>query len=523
MKKILYILLAVLIVSGLMGCQPTPEEAVVKSKVDDNYIDRINESIQSQQQEPAEEQTQEEASFIVVTETTHVSEYIQAKEEGQHIQIDADIITPQVTAYPSMKIYPSKMTQEQVDLFLDTYFPEREALANNDIAQIPTKSELEEEILTLQSWIASEELSTNADGTTNYDEWQDQIDFLTEQLKDAPEEHSEMPYDITKFSAIPLMEVFREEGMTIEDLNWQMEDMVELARKDGRELIDYFIKIEDDKQYHVYVLRSDEPNVNYFSFGGDNNCIDICENYLDISSLKITYSQAQAIADQAKDILGLNYMEVCYSAKSSYRGSTNVNNIGPLYHFVYTRSISGASETFTSNKIDAMRLNYRPWNYEYFEVWLDDSGIQKAQFWSCPSISGDIVSNNVPLIAFEEIMDKARQSFSLGIMYHSNNANGYESLLANNLLAELNDNSIIIDKVVLGYMRVRQGSGDNEYLLIPVWDFIGRESIHMDIKSKNGSITVSESEMPEYGYGDQHSFLTINAIDGSLIDRSVGY
>lgn len=523
MRKIAILIFISALIS-MSGCQPTPEETVVKSKVDDYYIDRINEANHKLEQEQIQQQDQVDISLIVVTDNTHIYECLETKEEALHIEIDADVITPQVSAYPSMKIQPSKITQEQIDLFLDTYFPEREAIASKNIAQIPTKSELEESIIALKRLIVTEEVYTDQNGVTNHDEWQNQIDFLTEQLVNAPEEHVEMPYDITKFSAIPLMEVFREEGMTIDELYKQMEDMTELARKDGRELIDYSIKTGDEKQYHVYALRSDEPNANYFSFGGDNYYVDILEGYQDISTLKITYSEAKDIADQAKNILGLNYMEVNYSTMSSYQGSTGSGNIGSLYHFVYTRSVSGAGVTYTSNKLDAMKLNYRPWNYEYFELWIDDDGIQRAQLCSCPSISGDIVSRNVPLLSFDEVMEKARQCFNLGIVNHSMNSMEYEQLLGENRIAKLYDNTIIIDKIILGYMQVKQGNGENEYLLIPVWNFIGRESIHMDIKhKKNGNIIESESEMPEYGHGNQHSFLTINAIDGSIIDRSLGY
>lgn len=63
---------------------------------------------------------------------------------------------------------------------------------------------------------------------------------------------------------------------------------------------------------------------------------------------------------------------------------------------------------------------------------------------------------------------------------------------------------IEIDRVVLGYARISEADSYDTGLLIPVWDFQGRRT---------------------YGNGltDYGSLLTVNAIDGSVIDRSLGY
>ena len=69
---------------------------------------------------------------------------------------------------------------------------------------------------------------------------------------------------------------------------------------------------------------------------------------------------------------------------------------------------------------------------------------------------------------------------------------------------------IHIDRVRLGYMQMAaQNSG--EQTLTPVWDFYGwEEYLHDDRK---------EPGVPNR----QYSYLTINAIDGSMVDRALGY
>jgi hypothetical protein len=64
-----------------------------------------------------------------------------------------------------------------------------------------------------------------------------------------------------------------------------------------------------------------------------------------------------------------------------------------------------------------------------------------------------------------------------------------------------------ITKVKLGLMRVLEQNKDTG-LIIPVWDFFGSQTW----------------EGQSYKNDDpSHSFLTINAIDGSIINREAGY
>lgn len=53
-----------------------------------------------------------------------------------------------------------------------------------------------------------------------------------------------------------------------------------------------------------------------------------------------------------------------------------------------------------------------------------------------------------------------------------------------------------VSKITLGYMRVRSMNAPDTYELIPVWDFFE---------------------------GEFDSLLTVNAIDGTIIDRDYGY
>ena len=72
--------------------------------------------------------------------------------------------------------------------------------------------------------------------------------------------------------------------------------------------------------------------------------------------------------------------------------------------------------------------------------------------------------------------------------------------------------SFDINEVRLGYMRVIEKGNVFEGRMVPVWDFFGSETINYP--------DISEPYVIE---GPYESWLTINAMDGTIIDRELGY
>lgn len=63
-------------------------------------------------------------------------------------------------------------------------------------------------------------------------------------------------------------------------------------------------------------------------------------------------------------------------------------------------------------------------------------------------------------------------------------------------------------------MRIIEPNSTTSGILIPVWDFFGTATYY----NENNGQTV-----PIKDYDLNKSYLTINAIDGSVIDRNLGY
>lgn len=139
------------------------------------------------------------------------------------------------------------------------------------------------------------------------------------------------------------------------------------------------------------------------------------------------------------------------------------------------------------------------WSYESLCFYVDKDGIESMTY-SNPYTIGKIKTENLNLLSFSEVMKI------------------YEKMMvvtnADNMQYE-NSRVYNIDRIVLGYARIYEPSTDaHTGILIPVWDFFGSMTSESEY---NGETESNTSKDPN------ESFLTINAVDGSIIDRNLGY
>ena len=116
--------------------------------------------------------------------------------------------------------------------------------------------------------------------------------------------------------------------------------------------------------------------------------------------------------------------------------------------------------------------------------------------WKCPAKVLGTENENVELLPFDRIMDVFRQQIFMNIYM------GHDSL------GNDTHTTLYIAEIRFSYMRIRQPDSET-YWLLPVWDFLGYDNI-----------TVPDARADWMQY---HSLLTVNAVDGSIIDRDLGY
>ena len=171
------------------------------------------------------------------------------------------------------------------------------------------------------------------------------------------------------------------------------------------------------------------------------------------------------------------------------------------YRFYYTRvlngipvsyvSVQGGSDTYS----DAQTTMYAPVPpYEKLFIDVGENGIFQIQLQH-PLRIGD-VTGEAALLPFDQIMEVFIRIAPLSIA-----ANELNSKFGNQYV-----NNLYIKEIRLGYMCTMDRDRPERHLLIPVWDFYGEREFSDD-----------------YYTFDNQSLFTINAMDGTVIDRDYGY
>lgn len=216
----------------------------------------------------------------------------------------------------------------------------------------------------------------------------------------------------------------------------------------------------------------------------------------------ISETDAMNIAQAAIDGLDLKDFVCTGKRMAALYNSTIAAEDGErqgLYEFMFTRSVNGTAITYTNEDMSAdpgrIDVAAKPWLYEKIRIFIDDEGIF-ALVWNAPHVLEEVEYKAVSLLPFEKIR---------GI---------FESMIVvKNKQVEdgtlLRDKNITVTAVRLGLMRIIEKDNNDTAYLVPVWDFFGTYD------SDGGTLVIGED-----GY---ESLLTINAVDGSVIDRTLGY
>lgn len=168
------------------------------------------------------------------------------------------------------------------------------------------------------------------------------------------------------------------------------------------------------------------------------------------------------------------------------------------YVFCYTPVIGGIPELYTwdDSTMDEENTHF-PFQNDRFCVSVAPDGIRDVT-WAGTEDYGE--QTPCELLSFEQIMNVARELLPLKQA---------------DTARRLGDRAgLIVNRVTLSYCRVRRRDMQDAYELVPVWDFFGTSAKLTDGELRSEYL---DGEMP------YDSLLTINAIDGLVIDRSYGY
>ena len=287
------------------------------------------------------------------------------------------------------------------------------------------------------------------------------------------------------------------------------------------------------KMYHLWIYDQDEPNAErdrhsiFVDYGLNTRTgkltwapkLEYLKSHYNLSAsgllpltdgkalgCSITFEEARAYADAEVQTVCPDYALTAYGqmpapmSNNSQMPAAGAGN--PQYYiFRYTRHISGIPVNDDYGGEDVSN------DYDYtsglgvITVIVDDDGVCFLGY-NNPYDLGPTIQEDCDLLSFSQIMDIFAKVGLLSIQHLERNA-------------DLKENTLQVYKIQLGYMAVRQPDNVNAYYYVPVWDFYGYRVLFGTGGYAHGK---------DDGFVMQgNSELTINAIDGTIIDRRYGY
>lgn len=463
--------------SGCAGSIQTDEEIVVPKesgetdKTGDDALEGAEEAAQGKMLSGIAEQVQAPERYTA-----------EFSEGDVHVKADAPVIVPLTAGFKLYTVTGRVFTQEDYDKINHVLLKDGQ-LWDRDYEKMEksngfTRQEIEERIARLKEQMAGDE---NKKLPGREEDCGEIIATFEEMLEDAPEE----PIIID----IPPEVCYTENSEEVEK-NW----LNGYVTVDGE---DYFVSLDnnfrDDWKWIQFEVRGPQYQGLYSSISSE----DRNGSSADISPERIREDAKTLMTESGFDeftIAGEEYVK----AQVWDELTDTAETIGSGYKIYFTRELDGIPVTYTyapgGTTVDE---NEAPWPYEAISFIYGEEGIEDF-LWVNPYQVEEAGNEYVFLLPFTDI--QAVFEKILPKKYAD-----WDEEISAEVYYE-------IDEVKLGYMRVREKGNTEKGTMIPVWDFFGSETI---IYGDSGDMSVKA--------GPYESLLTINAMDGTVIDRSLGY
>lgn len=531
MKRLICILLAALAAFSLTACQETPDEVVVVQKDTERLVEQIREN--SPEESPAEAQTGLREALGAPERYTAQFNY----SENLTMAADAEVVLPNAPAIPTVRVKPADFSQDMVNrmyeyLVGDTVMYEAQPLR--------TKSQVEEDILDWQRILADDNAAAERKAQA-----EERIGYLREAYKTAPDavEYVKGGPEIktlTEYDVVTGKEIYSYQGVSVvEDPEPAEEDASNRGKhfevrqnNTGSEII----KTENVGGFSVLDTASRGARFTYSgyalwreSIGRQDNLSlamgNITQEEWENASYQFSDFSPASAAAMVKDFLShigaddmvVGQIQMDYEVSEEYNAiisngnpyddETLVNDFkdgklasdiyGVTYEVYCLRQVGGvsvASDEYSSYLgEDAYGAQ---WYYEELRIGVCEDGIYSVE-WRSPHEVTETITDNTATLPFSDVEKIIGQMFRVKYEPHpgSTSINEYE-----------------IDRLELSLRRVMEQDNVENGLLIPVWDVYG---FHW--------YSEPDIDLPKMRFTDNQSLLTINAIDGTIIDLSKGY
>lgn len=506
MKKVICLILAAAASLSLVACQQTPDQAVVKGKSLDKMIEAATTASPGTSGVP----TTGALADRMGVQPTYQTEL--ADKSGKlKIHVNADVSVPGADSVSVERVERAGITQEQVDVLIKDLMKGKDMFSGD--AYKMSKSEIQQKIMDVQTAIAAQpsegnSIDKNPKGKSGA-MLQAMLSELQKQLETAPDTTQKVP-STGKLEPME-QDIYFEAGEKVHALAQSDAGYESLGvynyEKGAANMVDYTReKSAFTKNMGYFSTKDDIKKTEADGFTPYVSSAEIEQ----IPDVTITVDDAKAKAEALIADLGLDNM-VCYSADKGYGGSYDktedqsqyTNPRKSVWYLRYSRHVNNIPVTYTvwdCIKVEE-DMQSEPWPYEDMTFAIDDTGIVGFS-WRSPYKMAGTVTENSNLLSFNEITN-VFNTMSLAV-------NAWDGLAQGN--PNLVGIDITVDHIQFGLTRVTEQDKRDSGLLVPAWDFFGT----MTYISETDGQTKKFSDGPV-------PVLTVNAIDGSIINRSLGY
>ena len=484
------------IVCFFAACQPTPEKPVVVGKGDGlSDLIEATPSPSSDVSPSGKPAPNNDALYEKLGAPKHWRFEESALDGKLNLTADVDITLPNVTQLPAATARLSAFTQEDLKK-VAALFGAGDATWTQ-INHTMTKEQVEQEILDYKARRAAYKAEGNDEMVEKMDE---DLEGYAIMYQDAP---SEIELKNTKLKIDNLYEG--------EELNGETLTLIG------------FEGTTDVNGQSVYFMANN-------SYAGDA-VNRICVNYGSTpvgyegsrlskpNNVSLTKEQAAAQASEIAKRL-TDELALCYVMPAETMQQDASRKEG--WACVFMREINGCPTSYESTEIgsDIDTTVDAPVAYEEMVIVMDDAGMISLK-WISPMTLVSVDNPDVALLPFDEIYDRAKEHVVQRWAYEAVGKKDNEG-------KDVSDPgcTVKIYNVELGLMRIAKANSD-DYYYIPVWNFFSDLEHTEDYYERTGIKQFADENSDSENYYDRYQYrwgaITVNALDGSIIDRNLGY
>ena len=464
------------------ACQATPEKEIVIKK-------DFPEEVMNPEEHKSGDIFSYESGYLVPEE---IDEAFQSENNDLKVRIESDVVIPNATTFPVILIKNRLLSQEEVDkiiffLVKDTQLYEDKEKDRQDFSDDITYFK------GILAKIKAKETKTHLD-EVRIEKYQKVIKVFESDMKEAPEK-------------IERLEATTELIQSATETNHKYIRLEADKGKTESAKLYVDLSIGTNSSYLEYINLNIAESIKLNEAGNNMNSYD-ASNLNNPNELEITVDDARIIAQNAADNMGFENYEintVGIAYKESFINYEYYYDCAQCYAFYFTPIYEKIPLTYEATQ-GAYNDFSKGWMYESLIICIDDTGVIYVKLTE-PSMEIEKIRKGAKLIEFDKILD----IFSKQIMIQG----------AWNNVVEVKSRTLHIDEITLGYMKIAVPDNPDEFILTPVWDFFGYEETEYDENTYTALLLDENNKYKTRTF--RHSYLTINAIDGSIIDRTLGY